>query len=94
MLDELGWPPLSQGRHESQLILFYKIINGLAKVRFEGVLIEAYKDTRRKHNMKFRHIGNTTIQYGQSFFHKTISAWNGIAFAEAPSLAVFRSNFL
>ena len=27
------------------------------------------------------------------FFPKTISAWNGLAFAEAPSLAVFRSNF-
>ena len=28
------------------------------------------------------------------FFPKTISAWNGLAFTEAPSLAVFRSNFL
>ena len=46
--------------------------------------------TRRKHNMKFRQIGHTTSQYGQSFFPKTISAWNRLAFAEAPSLAVFR----
>ena len=41
MLDELGWPPLSQRRQEALLILFYKIINGLAQVPFEGVLIEA-----------------------------------------------------
>ena len=34
------------------------------------------------------------VKYGQSFFPKPISAWNGLAFAEAPSLAVFRSNFL
>ena len=61
---------------------------------FEGVLVEAYKGTRRKHNMIFRHIGHTTSQYGQLFFPKTISAWNGLAFAEAPSLAVFRSHFL
>ena len=54
--------------------------------------MEAYKGTRRKHNMKFRQIGHTTSQYGQ--VKKTISAWNGLAFAEAPSLAVFRSNFL
>ena len=53
-----------------------------------------YKGTRRKHNMKFRQIGHTTHQYGQSFFPKTISAWNGLAFAEAPSLAVFISNFI
>ena len=50
--------------------------------------------TRRKHSMKFRQIGHTTSQYGQSFFPKTISAWNGLAFTEAASLAVFRSNLL
>ena len=61
---------------------------------FVYVLVEAYKGTRRKHNVKFRQIGLTTIQYGQSFFPKTISAWNGLAFAEGPSLALFRSNFL
>ena len=44
--------------------------------------------------MKFRQIGHTISQYGQSFFPKIISAWNGLAFAEAPSLAVFRSNFI
>ena len=53
---------------EARLILFYKIINGLAQVPFEGVLVEAYKGTRRKHNTKFRQIGHTTSQYGQSFF--------------------------
>ena len=54
MFDELGWPPLSQRRQEAQLILVYKIINGLAQVSFECILIEAYKDTRRIDNMKFR----------------------------------------
>ena len=34
--------------------------------------------------------GHTTSQYGQSFFPKTISTWNGLSFAEAPSLAEFR----
>ena len=68
MLDALGWKPLSQRRQEARLILFYKIINGLAHVPFEGVLVEAYKGTREKHSMKFRQIGHTTSQYGQSFF--------------------------
>ena len=53
MLDVLGWTPLSQRRQEARLILFYKIINGLAQVPFEGVLVEAYKGTRRKHSMQF-----------------------------------------
>ena len=61
---------------------------------FEGVLVEVYKGTRRKHNMKFRQIGHTTSQYGQLFFPKTISAWNGLAFADAPSLAVFIDQIL
>ena len=63
-------------------------------VPFEDVLIEAYKGTRRKHNINFLHIGYSTSQYGQSFFPQTISAWNGLVFAEAPSLVVFRSKFL
>ena len=94
MLDVLGWTSFSQRRHASRFIMFYKIINGLAQVPFECVLVEAYKGTRRKHNMKFRQIGHSTSQYGQSFFPKTISAWNGLAFAEAQSFAVFRSNLL
>ena len=92
--DVLGWTLLSQRRQEARLILFYKIINGLAQLPFECVLVEAYKGSKRKHNMKFRQIGHTTSQYGQSFFPKTISAWNRLAFAEAPPLAVFRSIFL
>ena len=72
MLDVLGWTPLSQRRQEASI---YKIINGLAQVPFEGVLVEAYKGTRRKHSMKFRQIDHTI---SQSFFLKTISAWNGL----------------
>ena len=74
MLDVLRWAPFSQRRQEHRLILFDKIINILAQVPFEGVLVEAYKGTRRKHNMKFRQIGHTTSQYGHSFFTKTITA--------------------
>ena len=54
-----------KGDRRLDLYFFYKIINGLAQVPFEGVLVEAYTGTRRKHNMKFRQIGHTTSQYGQ-----------------------------
>ena len=47
-----------------------------------------------ENSMNFRQIGHTTSQYGQSFFPKTNSALNGLDFTEAPSLAVFRSNFV
>ena len=64
MLDELGWPSLSQRRQEARLILFYqKIINGLAQVPFEGVFIEAFEGISRKYNIIFRHIGHTTSSF-------------------------------
>ena len=47
MLDVLGWLPLSQRRQETRLIIVYKMINSLAQVPFEGVLVESYKGTRR-----------------------------------------------
>ena len=80
MLDVLGWTPLSQRKQEAQ-------------VPFEGVLVKAYKGTRRKHNMKFRQIGHSTSQYGQSFFPKLLVHGTGLLLLEL-SLAVFRSNFL
>ena len=80
MLDVLGWTSLSQRRQEARLILVSKIINVLAQVPFEGVLVEAYKGTRRKHNMTFRHIGHTTSQYGQSFFLKLLLHGTGLLF--------------
>ena len=42
MLDVMGWTLLSQRRQEARLILFYKIINGVAQVPFENVLVEVY----------------------------------------------------
>ena len=66
MLDVLGWPPLSQRRQEARLIFLNQINNVLAQVPFEGILVEEYKGTRRKHNMKFRQI--VQLHYGQSFF--------------------------
>ena len=59
-----------------------------------ALIIYIYIFIRTRYNMKIRQIGHTPSQYGQSFFPKAISAWHGLAFAEAPSLAVFRSNFL
>ena len=39
MLDVLGWTPLFQSRQEARLILFYKIINGLAQVPSKASLL-------------------------------------------------------
>ena len=39
-------------------------------------------------------VWHSMVCMGSVFFPKTISAWNRLAFAEAPSLTVFKSNFL
>ena len=94
MLNELGWHSLSKRREDARLILFYKIINNLAKVPHEHILVKAYEGTRRKNNHKFRHIGVNTSQYRQSFFPKTIGAWNQLPYADSPTLESFRRNLL
>ena len=75
-----------QRREDARLILFYKIINNLAKVPHEHILVKAYEGTRRKNNHKFRHIGVNTSQYRQSFSPKTIGAWNQLPYADSPTL--------
>ena len=86
------WVPLSKRGENARLILFYKIINNLAMVP-HSCLEKADGRTRKKHNLKFRHIGYNVNPYGQSFFPKCISAWNGLAqeIAEANTLDLFKS---
>ena len=45
------------------------------------------------YSMKFRHIGYNVDPYGQSFFPKSISVWNGLAqeISEANTLDLFKS---
>ena len=59
----------------------------------QSCLEKADGRTRKKHSMKFRHIGYNVDPYGQSFFQKSISAWNGLAqeIAEANPLNLFKS---
>ena len=71
-LDELGWPILSKRRKDARLYLFYKIINNLAQVPHEHILIKTCEGTRKKNNHKFRHIAVNTSPFMQSFLPKTV----------------------
>ena len=42
-------------------------------------LEKADECTRKKHSWKFRHIGYNVDPYGQWFFPKSVSVWNGLA---------------
>ena len=78
MLEELTWVPLSKRRENARLLLFYKMTNNLAMV-LHSCLEKSDGRTQKKHSIKFRHIDYNVNPYEQSFFHKSISAWNGLA---------------
>ena len=76
----------------SKVVIHNTLVFLICLMRWGGRLF--LKGDMRLDLFCFRQIDHTTSQYEQSFSHKTSSAWNGLTFAEAPSLAVFRSNFV
>ena len=67
MLHDLGWQSLDGRRQDQRLVLFYKIINGLASVETEDILTPVDSRTRKNHSFKFKHL-----------FPATISSWNNL----------------
>ena len=91
------WQNISKCQQFSRVLYrgppsFLQIFNNLAMVP-HSCLEKADGRTRKKHNLKIRHIGYNVDPYGQSFFPKYISAWNGLAqeIAEANTLDLFKS---
>ena len=56
MLHDLAWQSLDGRRQDQRLVLFYKIINGLASVETEDILTPADSRTRKNHSFKFKHL--------------------------------------
>ena len=69
-----------KGDRRLDLFCFTKLLTVWHKCtsKPEGVLVEAYKGTRRKHNIKFRQISHTTSMYGQLFFLKLLVHGTGL----------------
>ena len=80
MLHNLGWQSLDSRRQDQRLVLFYKIINGLASVETEDILMPADSRTRKNHSFKFKHLQGNCDSYRYSFFPATISSWNNLPF--------------
>ena len=68
MLHDLGWQSLDGRRQDQRLVLFYKIINGLASVETEDILTPADSRTRKNHSFKFKHLQANCDSYRYSFF--------------------------
>ena len=80
MLHYLGWQSLDSRRQDQRLVLFYKIINGLASVETEDIITPADSRTRKNHSFKFKHLQANCDSYRLSFFPATISSWNNLPF--------------
>ena len=80
MLHKLGWQSLDDRRQDQRLVLFFKIINGLASVETEDILTPADSRTRKNHSFKFKHLQANCDSYRYSFFPATISSWNNLPF--------------
>ena len=79
MLYDLGWQSLNSWRQDQHLVLFYKIINGLASVETEDILTPADSRTRKNHSFKFKHLQANCDSHG-FFFPATISNLNNLLF--------------
>ena len=69
MLHELGWQSLDGRRQDQRLVLFFKIINGLASVETEDILTPADSRTRKNHSFKFKHLQANCDSYRYGSFH-------------------------
>ena len=67
MLHNLGWQSLDSRKQDQRLVLFYKIINGLASVETEDILTPADSRTRKNHSFKFKHLQANCDSYRNSF---------------------------
>ena len=80
MLHDLRWKSLDGRRQDQRLVLYYKIINGLALVEKEDILTPADSDTRKNHSFKFKHLQANRDSYRFSFFPAIIRSWNNFPF--------------
>ena len=80
MLHDLGWQSLDGRRQDQRFVSFYKIINGLASVETEDILMTADSRTRKNHIFKFKHLQANCDSYRFSFFPATLLSWNNLLF--------------
>jgi hypothetical protein len=76
MIQELGWKNLQERRKDLRLTMLYKIVNDIANVPKEEILIPSDNRTRSEHGHKFCIPNQETNEYKYSFFPHTIPQWN------------------
>ena len=94
MLGDLQWETLESRRKKIHLTMLFKIVNDLVDIPAEEYLSPASTRTRALHSKKLRQYPakSDTFKYCNSFFPRTIPAWNFLpaTIAEALDLVHFK----
>ena len=90
----LGGRLFLKGDRRLDLFCFTKLLTVWHKCPSKASLLRRIRILEESTTCNLDRLAIQLARMDSRFFPKTISAWNGHAFTEAPSLAVFRSNFL
>ena len=95
LFSELGWESLQTRRDKHKLILFYKILHGLAPNYLANLVPPLVQEISSDNLRNSDHIQNfqaNTNLFGNSFFPSTIRAWNSLPddIKQAPSVVSFK----
>jgi hypothetical protein len=92
MLQHLGWEKLSSRRKKLQLMMLFKISNGLVDIPADLYLSTNDGRTRAGNKNTFKQQRARTDTLNHSFFPAAIKLWNSLpaVVAEAPDLKSFK----
>ncbi len=76
MLQDLGWKTLQDRRRDEQMIMLYKVVNGLVAIPAHENVALAYSLTRNSIPNKLQTIKTKSDPYRFSFFPRSIRDWN------------------
>ena len=97
MLEHLRWPQglLSQRRVVCDLVLFYRVVQGLVACTQTNYLvpIPVRSSSRHTHKYAFRRFEWSKAYTSSTFFPRSIVAWNGlpVSIMDKPSISAFKT---
>jgi hypothetical protein len=93
LLDSLKWNPLKSRREAHRLTSLYKMQHGQLDIDINSYIKPKSNRNRRGHNNQFFINAHSTDVYANSFFPRTIKAWNHLqqSTISQPSSNTFKS---
>ena len=92
---DLGWESLQKRRNKHKLVIFYKILHGIAPTYLSDIVPPLIQDTTTYNLRNAGNIQNYRVHtnlFSNSFFPSTVRAWNDLPndIKNAPSVGSFK----